>query len=182
MNEAEKTVTETPRTVNLTPRQLANFWRKVDKSAGPDGCWIWKAYKDPNGYGRCGVADRKVALAHRVAYVLTNGEPPADKPFILHSCDTPSCTNPAHCFPGTQADNIADMQRKGRANQWARQSRLGDFCGVNNHQAKLNPDKVREIRSLRALGMRLIELSSKYGVSIAVIHAVASRRTWKQVA
>jgi hypothetical protein len=33
---------------------------------------------------------------------------------ILHRCDNPQCCNPEHLFVGTQAENMADMRRKGR--------------------------------------------------------------------
>jgi hypothetical protein len=42
---------------------------------------------------------------------------------VLHRCDEPRCCNPEHLFLGTQAENMADMHRKGRSrNQYTSQS------------------------------------------------------------
>jgi len=84
------------------------------------GCLLWTAVDNgENGYGQIWVNGR-MRYAHRTAWSMTHGEiPPGMK--VLHSCDTPACVNVAHLFLGTQADNLADMRRKGRArNQWPR--------------------------------------------------------------
>ncbi len=28
----------------MDEKMIARFWAKVDKSAGPDGCWMWTAH------------------------------------------------------------------------------------------------------------------------------------------
>jgi len=87
------------------------FWSRVDQS-DPDGCWLWKGYTLPNGYGRlrsCGV----VTYAHRVAYELSKGTIPKGL-FILHSCDRPGCVNPMHLRAGTQVENMVDRYARGR--------------------------------------------------------------------
>jgi len=90
------------------------FWDKVDKS---DGCWLWTAALNPDGYGRFVVqmSPQKVRGAHRVAWELMNGAIPNGLS-VLHQCDTPACVNPEHLFLGTQQDNVADMVAKGRWN------------------------------------------------------------------
>lgn len=32
----------------------------------------------------------------------------------MHRCDTPACVNPGHLFLGSQQENVADMDSKGR--------------------------------------------------------------------
>jgi hypothetical protein len=61
---------------------VGRFWAKVAKS---DGCWIWAAQADKDGYGKLtwgGVSSR----AHRVAWELTHGAIPEGL-FVLHHCD-----------------------------------------------------------------------------------------------
>jgi hypothetical protein len=97
------------------------FWRKVDKSAGPEGCWPWtgaRQSKDPRypnrgGYGSF-LLDGRTRYAHRHVLEVTLGRQLAPGEIAMHSCDNPPCVNPAHLRPGTKADNVADMVAKGR--------------------------------------------------------------------
>lgn len=99
------------REFEITENLLKRFWEKVEKT---ETCWIWKAFKNKQGYGRIGLSSGKCINAHRVSYVIHKGKIPEDQ-FICHTCDNPSCVNPDHLFAGTRQDNIDDMIIKKRS-------------------------------------------------------------------
>lgn len=142
------------------------FWAKVD-CFGPDDCWPWTAGKRL-GYGRLYVAGRK-ETAHRLAYALAVGPIPEGL-CVLHRCDNPGCCNPAHLFLGTQADNVADMEAKGRAVH--RSARPGE----GHHAARLNAAQAIVIRA--ATGMSQRALAREYGVCQQTISDIVRRRRW----
>lgn len=86
------------------------FWKYA--VVGMD-CWGWAASTAPKGYGCLGLGGGRVGRAHRVSYELHYGPIP-DGLHVLHTCDNPGCVNPAHLRLGTNADNVADRQAKGR--------------------------------------------------------------------
>jgi hypothetical protein len=98
------------------------FWSKVEMIPFHD-CWEWVGCKVPAGYGQLRLGGKKEPnlFAHRVSYVIHNGEIGKGL-FVLHKCDNPSCVNPRHLFLGTHQDNMNDMKAKGRQgkkfNRW----------------------------------------------------------------
>lgn len=81
----------------------ARFWAKVHKT---DGCWLWQAYVKSNGYGALGRGRRGkgMALAHRMAWELTNGPIPEGMT-IDHLCKNRRCVNPAHLEVVSRGEN-----------------------------------------------------------------------------
>lgn len=83
------------------------FWKKVDK-AGPNGCWVWTASLDTNGYGRFRAVNVHYG-AHRFAYMLVVGSI-SEGLSLDHLCRNTACVNPDHLEPVTHDENM----RRGR--------------------------------------------------------------------
>lgn len=159
------------------PKPLADCYeQKVDRSPGqgPHGdCWGWNGSRHTNGYGRLNRTSG-IVYAHRFAYEATYGPIPPGYD-VLHRCDNPPCSNPAHLFLGTQADNNADCRRKGR-------HRYGDRPRGERHgRAKLTAPQVLEIRHRRARGESLGKLATTFGVSKKAVLLIVQGKNWSDV-
>jgi hypothetical protein len=96
--------------------ETARFSAKVVVDPRPGGCHYWIGAIGSDGYGRFQAGTGRTARtvhAHRWAYEQATGLRPVLLT-LLHSCDEPSCVNPTHLTPGTQADNVAQMHARGR--------------------------------------------------------------------
>lgn len=138
----------------------------VDRPAG-DVCWLWPNWCDADGYGEFRADGQR--LAHKAAYLIYNGDIPAGQ-IVMHTCDVPSCCNPAHLVLGTQRDNMQDMANKGRS-----------LSGERNPHAKLTDDAVRDMRTRHAAGVPVTALASEYGVTYSPAWAAVTRKTWRHV-
>lgn len=78
------------------------FWRKVNKQPG-DGCWLWTASTDKDGYGQFRIGKR-IRRAHRLSYEWEHGDCPE---YLDHfKCYTRECVRPSHLKPTTNEENI----------------------------------------------------------------------------
>lgn len=90
---------------------MDRFWAKVDKS-DPDGCWLWTAAKNNNGYGVFQLGthrEQRLRLAHVVAYELVIGPIPAGFELdhvAARGCTNRHCVRPDHLEPVTHAENM----------------------------------------------------------------------------
>lgn len=135
-----------------------------------DNCWYWTGYigicRRQKNRARFGINGRNRPAA-RVAYELYIGEIPAGM-CVCHSCDNPMCVNPNHLFIGTQLDNVADRNKKGRT-----------ACGLTKPKTcKLTEAAVREIRSSNE---RAVDLAARFNIKRRHIYDIKSRKNWKHL-
>lgn len=110
--------------------------------------------------------------AHRAALIAV-GVPIPKSHKAMHSCDNPPCINPEHLSPGTHAENMADMVRKGRS--------IGRK-GADHHKAKLTDAIVSEIlETYSDRRTSTAEIAQKYGVSQPTISYILIGKTWKHI-
>jgi hypothetical protein len=82
----------------------------------PNGCLEWTKSCNESGYGRIGAGRRGTVCTHRLAWELAHGPIPVGMQ-VLHHCDNRRCCDAEKClFLGTNADNMADKDAKGRNN------------------------------------------------------------------
>lgn len=162
-NKSKKTFCCREHKIAYDRRHYENFWCSVDKSGGPDACWLWQSNLDGNGYGSIEYKG-KTYQAHRRAYELVKGPIPKGTghhgTVIRHECDVRQCVNPAHLIPGSVADNSRDMVVRGRA------------------MNKLTEDQVRAIREGTG---SCSQTAAEYGVGVMTISNIRTRTTWKHI-
>lgn len=130
---------------------------------------MWLAAKTSNGYGHIKINGKMVG-AHRVAWELENGSI-TDGLDVLHDCDVKLCVNNAHLFLGTQVDNMADRDAKGRQAK-----------GELNGRSKLTADQIREIRESNVEGnVTQQALADCYGVSNQLVSKIVNGERWAHI-
>lgn len=174
MNEANKSVSQSPAKVKVAQNDIDRFWSKVKRTESIDDCWVWLTGKDKDGYGRFWL-DGNTMRANRASWFLHNGDISEDadgnKLFVCHKCDNPSCVNPNHLFLGTSRDNINDMLAKGRT-----------LKGEVSNGAVLKQSEVEQILSLYSLGNTSSrKLAKQFNVSKKTILSILNGKTWNHL-
>jgi len=156
------------------------FWSKVavceHGKTCRECCWPWTGATNKDGYGILYRTQKpKVTWyrAHCVAYELFIGPIPEGL-HVLHDCpggDKPGCVNyNGHLWTGTQADNNADRDKKGRGGHLRRR-------GERNGRAKVTDIDVAEIRRLYAeTGISQARLQTLYNISESQIYRIVKYR------
>lgn len=107
---------------------------------------------------------------HRLVLLAWKGEPSSPDLVARHLDGNKFNNHVDNLEWGTQAENIADIERHGRRRK-----------GEKSYQALLTAEKVLAARADRAGGMTWKALGVKYGVSSGTIEDAVKGRTWKHV-
>jgi hypothetical protein len=94
---------------------------KTDKSAGPDGCWLWTGtygqYEQP-----CMWQENKTASVRRVVWELETKSKPQKHRLVTVTCGNSRCVNPKHLAIRTVIDIVSKfwekVERRGPADCW----------------------------------------------------------------
>jgi hypothetical protein len=140
------------------------------------GCWLWTGASSAKGYGLMVVGSRsdgsrRTVHVHRAVFEERHGRLPKSVQ-VCHKCDTPPCGNIDHLFAGTNEENAADREAKGRGKQPR---------GEANGNAELDEERVRRIVALRWDGLTLKAIAAAVGVSTGPVEGVLSGKLWKHV-
>lgn len=145
------------------------LWSRVDKFAGPEGCWLWQG-NQRSGYGR--ITFRGVVYGtHRLALQFSGVDVPADM-MVCHRCDVRACCNPRHLFIGTARDNVHDMRNKGR---------LFSPQGENNGQSRLQAQDVVTVVSLLCVDTPYTAIAARFDVSESSIRGINKGTRWRHI-
>jgi hypothetical protein len=140
-----------------------------------NNCILWNG-KPHHGYGRFGFnlendgsppkeRERQIS-AHRAAYFFFNG-PLDEEEVIRHSCDNPICVNPSHLIKGTHKENVLDRVERNRS-----------AYGSKNGRAKLDKEKVVEIKEMLLSDTSIVEIARNFGVDPKAIRQIKENKTW----
>jgi hypothetical protein len=158
----------------LSKRDTARFWSKVIFQLG-DRCWMWNASLNSDKYGTFNIPGVGIEKAHVISWCFFNEKEIPDGLEVLHKCDRTQCVNPNHLYLGTQADNIRDMDERGRRI-------TAPHFGSKNPMSKLTEAQVLEIRKLLETSTEPYEeIGKRYGVCAATIHHIDKRKSWTHI-
>jgi len=161
----EKGIISRKRAIGVTIQDRLNFHSQYIPETG---CVEWTGTRHPEtGYGSITI-NRKSVSTHRAAWEAANGSIKS-RMHVLHKCDNRICVNPDHLFVGTNADNVADMDAKGR--------RIS-VKGEEKWNAKLNDELVRSIRKDCRTAR---QIADELGVGKTIIGLVKQHKIWRHV-
>jgi hypothetical protein len=127
-----------------------------------DECVLWEGALNSGGYPVTW-ENGKTVYKHRQVAGAVKGQ------VVLHSCDNPSCINPAHLSIGTSAQNSKDMVMKNRQAK-------GEQCFL----ARLTESQVKDILSVKG-DMSSREAAALFGCSKTNILDIWNRKIWRHI-
>lgn len=142
----------------------------------PNGeCRVWTGARSSAGYGQIRV-DNRLQYVHRLVARYIGG-PLNPGEVVRHSCDNPPCARPEHLLRGSQAENLGDMARRGRA---ATGARHGMHTHPERRPGRLSVAQIVEIRARYAAGeTNGAALARAYGIGKSQVGRIIKRQCWE---
>lgn len=132
------------------------------------GCWEWNLTTDRGGYARMNYKEngkwRVLTNLHRHVFLAFNGKLLKSTPIVRHTCNNPSCINPAHLIRGTQKDNVDDAIS---ANTHASLHQ--------NEVRRLTPDERHQVYVLLHRGESMYSIAKMFNSTTSNIFAYKQR-------
>jgi len=125
-----------------------------------DTCLEWVRCFNTDGYPRAVFDGNSNGKVHRVVFELSTGTS-AEGLIVRHKCDNIRCVNPDHLEVGTTADNMRDRDTR-----------------LRHGAAKLTPNKVKCIRSLRGIVPQKY-IAEMFGINSRTVSSIQLKRHWK---
>lgn len=151
-------------------------WIKSKLIPAENGCMVWTGAK-LKGYGQITIKGVTTKL-HRFVLEQKLQRPLGEHMCALHSCNNPSCCNPAHITEGTNKENV---DYKVSCNRQSKGTTHGDYMrGEKNAYAKLTESDIREIRNAKGRILQT-ELAAKYNITRNHVSAIQLKRVWRHV-
>ncbi len=159
--------------ISIYLSKLKNSFYQKTQIPNENGCMLWIAAKNGQGYGKLRATYGLTFQAHRFSYYLHNGYINPDL-YVCHTCDNPGCVSPDHLFLGTGKQNQHDCRLKGRMKK-------SNKMGEKNNRVKLTEKDVITIRRKLTEGNAISFLSKKYNVTYQCIHAIKNNKSWRHL-
>ena len=133
------------------------------------GCWEWVGGKDQDGYGIFSGEHlgQKFTRSHRWSFAFHNNQSIPAGSSVCHSCDNPSCVNPAHLWLGTTKENQQDKWSKGRGG--IRKMEESQHAKITNEQAL----------AILADPRPHSRIAADYGIAAGTVGDIKSRKSWR---
>jgi len=173
-----------------------SFCQKIDKYGRENEtmtqCWKTTASLSAQGYGQMW-CQGKLWQLHRFSYWIHNGQPELVKGMdVSHKCDNKECCNPEHleyishrqnCLDAVERIREVAPKKEVKKGNWSHVNQLGDQSGENNVKAKLDWERVREMRADYAANKKygyLTKLAKKYGIAYTTAQKIVDNSLWKE--